>query len=317
MRREIKMNYFAKTEQVQEAAQQKWQHQAQVKEYMSAVNPPMPTIDVIAYPSQLHQEGNTRIIPFDLSESLKTDVPATSPNLMASFLRICANDTLNTTANATSQVFYVIRGAGRTQMKDGTIEWKEGDLFTLPNVPDAMHIASLDTAIYWVHDAPLLAYLGVSPSSPRFEPVLYTKEFLTHQLKEIRKVAEGRNRTGILLSNPNFPITMTLTHTLWALYNVLPAGVTQKPHRHNSIALDFCVAAGENTYTLIGKKIDDAGNIINPIKAVWTAGSAFITPPGWWHSHHNESEEDAIVLPIQDAGLIMNMQVLDFQYIGI
>jgi gentisate 1,2-dioxygenase len=99
------------------------------------------------------------------------------------------------------------------------------------------------------------------------------------------------------------------------LYNVLPAGVTQKPHRHNSIALDFCVFAGKNTYTLIGKEIDQDGQIINPIKADWSSGAAFITPPGWWHSHHNESEEDAIVLPIQDAGLIMNMQVLDFQHI--
>ncbi len=54
---------------------------------------------------------------------------------------------------------------------------------------------------------------------------------------------------------------------------------------------------------------------IHQIKAMWEPGSAFVTPPGWWHSHHNDSDEDAIVLPIQDAGLIMNMQVLDFQFI--
>jgi len=83
------MMNITQPEQIQEAPQQKWQHQAHVKEYMSAVNPPMPTIDVIAYPSQLHQEGETRVIPFDLSRSLKTEVPATSPNLMANFLRIC------------------------------------------------------------------------------------------------------------------------------------------------------------------------------------------------------------------------------------
>ncbi len=304
------------SEHIQEVAQQKWQHQAHVKEYMSAVNPPMPDIGVIAYPNHLHQAGHTtQIIPFDLSDTLKTNGPATSPNLMASFLRICEGDTLKTNAKATSQVFYVIRGAGRTQMKEGTIEWKTGDLFTLPALPDAIHSATQDTAIYWVHDAPLLTYLGATPTEPRFEPVLYTQEFLTKELEAVRKIAEGRNRTGFLLSNPNFPITMTLTHTLWALYNVLPAGVTQKPHRHNSIALDFCVTASENTYTLIGKEIDTEGNIIDPVKAVWTPGSAFITPPGWWHSHHNESEKDAIVLPIQDAGLIMNMQVLDFQHI--
>lgn len=40
-----------------------------------------------------------------------------------------------------------------------------------------------------------------------------------------------------------------------------------------------------------------------------------VSPPGYWHSHHNESDEDAIVLPIQDAGLLIHMQVLDFQYV--
>ena len=302
-------------EQVQQVAQQQWEAQADVKEYMSAVNPPMPKIDVIDYPSSLHQGGETRIVPFDLSKQLETSYAATSPNLMANFIKISAGDTIKTDAKVTSQMFYVIRGAGRTQMKHGTIEWKEGDLFTLPSVPDALHSATADSAIYWVNDAPLLNYLGVAPNEERFHPVLYTKERLTKELAAVRKEAEGRNRTGFLLANPNFPHTMTLTHTLWALYNVLPAGVVQKPHRHNSIALDFCVSAGPNTYTAIAKEIDENGELINPIKAMWTPGSAFITPPGWWHSHHNESGEDAIVLPIQDAGIIMNMQVLDFQYI--
>ncbi|MDG6772925.1 hypothetical protein QCB45_01140 [Thiomicrorhabdus sp. ZW0627] len=302
-------------EQVQQAAQQQWEQQADFKEYMSAVNPPMPKIDVIAYPSSLHEEGETRVIPFDLSKAITTQYPATSPNLLANFIRIRGNETIKTDAKATSQMFYVIRGSGKTQMKHGTIEWKAGDLFTLPAVPDALHQASSDTAIYWVHDAPLLNYLGAQPNEEKFTPVLYTKERLDKELEKVRQEAAGRNRTGILLSNPNFPLTMTLTHTLWSLYNALPAGVMQKPHRHNSIALDYCVSAGPDTYTLIGKEVDDEGNIIDPIKAMWTPGSVFITPPGWWHSHHNESDQDAIVLPIQDAGLIMNMQVLDFQYI--
>ena len=302
-------------EQIQHVAQQQWEQQADFKEYMSAVNPNMPKIDVIDYPSSLHEQGETRFIPFDISEQLNMDYPATSPNLMAGYLRICKDDTIKTDAKATSQMFYIIRGSGKTQMKHGTINWKAGDLFTLPGVPDALHEATEDTAIYWVTDAPLLKYLGVEPSEERFEPVLYTKERLCKELNSVRVESAGKNRTGILLSNPNFPKTMTLTHTLWSLYNALPAGVAQKAHRHNSIALDYCVAAGPDTYTLIGKEVDENGDIINPIKAMWNPGCVFITPPGWWHSHHNDSDQDAIVLPIQDAGIIMNMQVLDFQYI--
>ncbi|UQB41260.1 hypothetical protein JX580_06025 [Thiomicrospira microaerophila] len=301
-------------EQRQQVAQQ-WEAQAEFKEYMSAVNPPMPKIGVECFPNSLYAEGATRVIPFDLSSQLKSNYPCTTPNLMANFIRICEGSSLRTDEKATSQMFYVIHGKGRTQMQQGTIEWKQGDLFTLPAVPDALHSATEDAALYWVSDAPLLNYLGVIPSEQRFTPVLYTKERLEKELADVRAQGEGRNRTGILLSNPNFPLTMTLTHTLWSLYNVLPKGIVQKPHRHNSIAIDYCVSAGNNTYTMIGKEIDDQGQIIDPIKAQWVAGSVFITPPGWWHSHHNESDEDAIVLPIQDAGLIMNMQILDFHHV--
>lgn len=303
-------------EQVQQTRQQQWEQQADFKEYMSAVNPEMPKIELKAFPSSLHESGATRVIPFDLSKTLQTEYPATSPNLMANFIKVDDGDTLKTQVEATSQLFYVIRGAGKTQMSFGSLEWKEGDLFTLPAVESVLHTATKDAALYWVHDEPLLNYLGVMPKIARFEPVLYTKERLNSELNAIRAEAEGRNRTGILLAHPNFKFTKTITQTLWSLYNVLPAGVVQKPHRHNSIALDYCVSASKNTYTLIGKEVDDEGQIINPIKALWTPGSVFVTPPGWWHSHHNESDMDAIVLPIQDAGLVMNMQILDFNHIN-
>lgn len=38
-----------------------------------------------------------------------------------------------------------------------------------------------------------------------------------------------------------------------------------------------------------------------------------VTPPGWWHSHHNTSTEDAWVLPLQDAGLYTYQRTLDIR----
>lgn len=292
---------------------QHWEAQAAFKEYMSAVNPVMPKIAIDFFPSELHSTGATRLIPFDLSATLHTQYAATTPNLYAGYLRILAGEQFPTEFIAASQMFFVISGAGSTQMELGEINWCTGDLFTLPTMPRALHRATQDSVLFWVNDAPLLSYLGVLPNVRRFEPVLYTQTRLTAELNKVRAMGEDRNRVGLLLSNPHFPATMTLTHTLWSLYNILPKGVVQKAHRHNSVAIDHCVFAGADTYTLIGKEIDAAGNILNPIKAMWTTGSTFITPPGWWHSHHNDSDVDALVLPIQDAGLIMNMQVLDFQ----
>lgn len=53
----------------------------------------------------------------------------------------------------------------------------------------------------------------------------------------------------------------------------------------------------------MSRSIDRDGNLIDPVKAPWESGGAFTTPPGWWHSHVNETDEDAWVLPIQEAGL--------------
>jgi hypothetical protein len=41
----------------------------------------------------------------------------------------------------------------------------------------------------------------------------------------------------------------------------------------------------------------------------------FITPPGWWHSHHNETDSAAWVLPMQDAGLYTHQRTLDIRFV--
>eukprot|EP01042_Synura_sphagnicola_P034948 gene34948-44795_t len=107
-------------------------------------------------------------------------------------------------------------------------------------------------------------------------------------LKEVEEIrhqpgAEHKNRLGILLGNKiTEDNTLTLTHTLWSLLNMLPPHDAQRPHRHNSVAIDLCVsAAKEGVYTLMGPELDENGWVKNPIKAPWQSGSVFVTPPGW------------------------------------
>jgi gentisate 1,2-dioxygenase len=102
---------------------------------------------------------------------------------------------------------------------------------------------------------------------------------------------------------------------LWSLLNSIPAKNVQRPHRHNSVALDLAVAAKPGVYTLMGKEIDTNGDIVDPIRCDWTPGGVFVTPPGWWHSHHNESDEVAWVLPMQDAGLYTHQRTLDIRFV--
>ncbi len=294
-----------------------WEAGARFSEYTAAANPQIPAMPFVLFPASLHRTGETRMIPFDLSSQLGTRWPATSPNLMASFLHINERETLDTQASATSQLFYVIRGSGKSTASFGAIDWEQGDLFVLPMGAEVDHKAVTDAALYWVHDEPLLSYLGVQPGVPRFKPTLYRRERMFAELEQVRSQsgASERNRMGILLGNEATPQTMTVTHVLWSLLNLLPAHVSQKPHRHNSVALDLCISAEPGTYTLMGPELNAEGAVKDPVRAEWESGAMFTTPAGWWHSHHNESGRDALVLPIQDAGLHTWMRTLDIRFV--
>merc|ERR1712046_315464 len=71
---------------------------------------------------------------------------------------------------------------------------------------------------------------------------------------------------------------------------------------------------GGRVFTRMGRQLDVHGNVLDPIEAEWKTGAVFITPPGWWHSHHNEGDTDAWVLPIQDAGLYTHQRTLDIRF---
>jgi gentisate 1,2-dioxygenase len=257
---------------------------------------------------------------------------------MAHFIRINPGESIESRATATSQAFYIIRGEGSSVSSDhGRVSWSEGDLFVFPaSEGNVIHEATADSAIYWITDAPLLVYLGVKPNCQKFKPTLFKKERMLAEVENISHEpgVEHRNRMGILLGNKiTENNTKTLTHTLWSLLNCLPPNNKQRPHRHNSVALDLCVsAAPEGVYTLMGPELDDqgksfvkfyAGDLFNsyragwvkdPIRCDWKAGSVFVTPPGWWHSHHNETDKPAWVLPMQDAGLYTYQRTLDIKF---
>jgi gentisate 1,2-dioxygenase len=293
-----------------------WTRDAQYFEYTSAADPLVPRVPFAVFAAREHESGATREIAWDLSGELGTPWPATAPGLLASFLRLLPGESLATRARASSQMFFVIRGSGATTSPHGRLDWSQGDLFVLPGAPELAHEAATDSALYAVSDEPLLCFLGAEPREERFRPTLYTAAALQAQLRRVNSEPDAatRNRNGVLLANSAAPLTKTLTHSLWSLFNELPAGVVQKAHRHNSVALDLCIAAAPGTYTLIGESLDAEGRIVGGRKMEWQPGAAFSTPPGLWHSHHNESNVNALVLPVQDAGLHSWLRTLDIRF---
>jgi gentisate 1,2-dioxygenase len=299
-----------------------WQTKAQLFDYRQAANPVRSglttPIDLYQWDPAIHASGPTSILPLDRSASLGCAGPATSPALAAHFLRILPGEGLKAAADATSSLFYVFRGQGELRHGSKQLSWAEGDLFVLPCGETPILHANEESILYWVHDGPLLTYLGVEPIRARFEPTHYSADLLNKELKALLGHSSSikSNRLSLLMANADLPATRTVTHTLWAMLGVVPAGAIQPPHRHQSVALDLIIDCDPGCYTLVGSDVDADGTIRNPSRIDWQSGGAFVTPPGLWHAHVNESGRMARLLPIQDSGLHTYLRSLDIRFSG-
>ena len=288
-------------------------------EYEKNVNPALQSVPIIQKNIIDCSYGITFI---DFSDIYKVNYKSTSPNLLASFIKLKPNTsfdvhdkTENNFVNATSHLFFVLRGNCEMHLDDDeTYKIYNGDILVTPAFNKLLINNPYDEElhIYYINDSPIVNYLGSQSVKKIFKTALYSKDFLISNLHSLSN--PNNNRKGILLSNEDTEKigTNTISPVLWALYNELPPNTVQRPHKHNSVALDLCISCSDsdNIYTLIGDELDENGNIVNPIKVNWKQGEMFITPPSLWHSHNNTGNTLAYILPIQDAGLLLYQRIL-------
>jgi len=275
-------------------------------DYVPLIKNLIPSIPLHTFTPTLLDKDSSGVLPLDLSKELESYFPATTPALLANYVRI-VKGSFTTCAMATSQVFYVFEGAGHTNVLGKRISWGAGDCLVLPTHEEAVHYCEGKATLYWVHDGPLLSYLGVTANHERFSPAIYKHSRIEAQLRNITN-----NTNNSLANKPRS--TIAITNTIWTMFGLLPNGTTQYPQAHESATLDFIVDCKPGCFTMIGTQLGPDGMIANGKRHDWIPGVTFVIPSGYWCSRHNQSDSDAYSCSIQDAGLHIYLRTLETAY---
>ena len=242
-------------------------------------------------------EAPTGLIPLDASDALETPYAATTPSLLAQYLRLRSGESLATEQRASGEVYLVMHGAGRSRNDGDTVAWREGDVFCFAAGERTLHVADdADSLLFCVSDAPLVAFQGLAPSAPgdsMIETVHWPAEAIDRHLESVYLRTRTENEAGraVLFSSRALAPARNILPMMVAAINTLEAGGDQRPHRHNGVAITLALQ-GEGVYSLIeDERID------------WVTGAAQITPATELHSHHNRGSGRMRSLVIQDEGL--------------
>ncbi len=250
----------------------------------------------------------TACINLDLQAVLGTSYPATTPNLLAKYLRVAAGESLTIAPDASGEVYFALQGDAVIAKRADSIEAREGDVICLPGGGETTITAtSGDCVVYSVTDEPALAWLGArapDEGQSRVAAVHYPASEIDACLNSVHDRVTDERLTGkfVLFSGPGAAETNTVTRTISLAMNSLEAGGTQEAHRHNAVALTLCLQ-GEHVYSLVDGARSD-----------WHQHAVLITPPASLHSHHNEGNKRMLSLVAQDGGLFYNARTVGFSF---
>ena len=260
----------------------------------------------------------------DLSDALGTPYPATGPSLLARFLCIAEGDAVDLAPNATSALFYCLRGPGYTEVRGpGGLGHDHvagrGRRHLAGERPAPGTAPSRVRVLYHVDDSPLLAYLGVEATEAPIR---------AHPLRRRARpgpAGRGGRRPrrgpaqpggGAPRQRPQRPDPDGHAHAVGHARRPARRARCSDPTVTRASPWTSSWTASPGCYTLVGAEIRPDGTIVDPVRVDWEPGGAFVTPPGLWHSHHNESGAPANLLPVQDAGLHTYLRTLDIRFTG-
>ena len=250
----------------------------------------------------------TGLVPLDLRAELGVDFAATTPILLTRYARVRAGEKLATRFAASGEIYYAIAGRGETTVGAESIAWEAGDAFCLPGGLDAVHVARDEDCVLWiVTNEPALAFERVqspAPGAAAIAAVHYPGAEIRRQIDAIHRLPADKTLTGkaVTLSQTALERDRTCLPSLTLAMNSLPAGESQRAHRHNAVAVTLIVQGTRCHSVVDGERL------------VWDRHATMITPPGAPHSHHNDGDDLALFLIVQDGGLHYHTRTMGFAY---
>ncbi len=248
-------------------------------------------------------------IDLDLGDRLGFDYPATTPFLLARYLRVRSSENVSTELIAGGEIHYVIRGSGESRNRNDEIAWRAGDVFCFQGGAKTVHRANgQDAVLLQFTDEPLYAFTQAQPpaeGAAAVEAVHHLGEQIDEELDNLYRRGAGEESAGMavqLLSRATRRRGTCLPSVALAV-NTLPGGASQRPHMHNAVALTLCIQ-GADCYSLVdGERVD------------WQPNAVMVTPPTVAHSHHNCGDEMMKCLIAQDSGLYYHARTVGFRFV--
>ena len=272
--------------------------------------PRVPDESFTAEPARaLHRDAPSGLIACDRSKELGCGFPATTPLVLARYARIRAGESLETNFAASGVIAYVIAGSGSTLCGTERIEWNPGDTLVLPGGVPHTHRASASDAVLWiVTNEPQLAFENLRPPQPGAaptDPVHFTADEVQRQIELLYQVGRSADIAGsaLIFSSERQEAIRNVLPTLTVAMNSLPPGKSQRPHRHNSVAVSL-VIQGEGCYSIVDGRRKD-----------WSQWATTVTPATSVHSHHNGGGKTAMFLIVQDGGIYYFTRALGFEFV--
>jgi gentisate 1,2-dioxygenase len=270
--------------------------------------PPVPDHIFTGEPARaLDPDTATGLIPCDISGMLGCTFPATTPLVLIRYGRIRAGESLQTDFEASGVMIYVIAGAGSTGCDGEHIAWGAGDILVLPGGMTHVHAAEMDSVLWIVTNEPQLAFENLRAPAPGRAPtelVHYRADEITRQIDYIYEIGRTEQIAGsaLIFSAERQEASRNILPTLTLAMNSLPGGSVQRPHRHNAVAVSLIIR-GERCFSIMDGRRKD-----------WAPWATTITPPVSVHSHHNDGNDRAMFLIVQDGGIFYHTRAMGFEF---